>query len=48
VDHRADQVRELLSGQHRPPQRISMDLLAEITSAITRPVKWELLLDPPL
>jgi sporulation protein YlmC with PRC-barrel domain len=38
-----------LSGTYdRPPQRISMSLVAAITSAITLSVKRELLPDPPL
>ena len=40
--------RRLSGAHHRPPQRIGMDLVAEISSAITLSVRRELLLDPPL
>jgi sporulation protein YlmC with PRC-barrel domain len=44
----AGTARRLSDAHDRPPQRISMDLVAEITSAITLSVNRELLPDPPL
>jgi sporulation protein YlmC with PRC-barrel domain len=44
----AGTARRLSDAPDRPPQRISMDLVAEITNAVTLSVKRELLPDPPL